>query len=226
LQIKPGPVANATASAAEAKLYIESPKPIMAVVEPSNDVRTEAVTSEVTFGSKQTAIAPPDVVAKALPVKPTETKVGKKTLLQSLRDQHLTNKKSEHIKEAVPVTKENLEEHWKCFTEKLKQQLKHSVVTVFNNARLAVVNEQHFSITVSASLEQKFIEQEKLLLLEYLKGCFQNRNIGFTIHIDEQPKEIVISEATLTSREKYQKVIEQYPMIKELKDRLRLELDY
>jgi DNA polymerase-3 subunit gamma/tau len=36
----------------------------------------------------------------------------------------------------------------------------------------------------------------------------------------------VISDATLTTREKYQKIIEQYPLVKELKDRLKLELDY
>jgi DNA polymerase-3 subunit gamma/tau len=33
-------------------------------------------------------------------------------------------------------------------------------------------------------------------------------------------------EAPLTSREQFQKMAEQYPLVKELKDRLRLELDY
>ncbi|MEJ7685256.1 MAG: hypothetical protein WKG06_46910 [Segetibacter sp.] len=63
-------------------------------------------------------------------------------------------------------------------------------------------------------------------MLEYLKGCFHNRNIGFTVLVNEQIKEGATAEPTLTTREKYQKVIEQYPMIKELKDRLKLELDY
>ncbi|HEX8279302.1 MAG TPA: DNA polymerase III subunit gamma/tau, partial [Segetibacter sp.] len=171
-----------------------------------------------------------DTIAEAAPrptaVKPKEPATARKSLLETLRDKHLTNKSDDNKKDAVAVTEENLKEHWRCFTEKLKSQSKHSVVTVFNNAALEVVNEQHFSVTVSASLEQKFIEQEKMHLLEYLKACFHNRNIGFTIHISEQSKEIVISETTLTSREKYQKLIEQYPAIKELKERLKLELDY
>ncbi|HEX8278064.1 MAG TPA: DNA polymerase III subunit gamma/tau, partial [Segetibacter sp.] len=129
-------------------------------------------------------------------------------------------------KDTIPVTAENLEGHWNCFKEKLKQQSKHSIVTVFNNAKLQVIDEQNFSITVSASLEQKFIEQEKTTLLEYLKDCFHNRNIGFTVIVNEQIKEGATAEPLLTTREKYQKVIEQYPMIKELKDRLKLELDY
>jgi len=34
------------------------------------------------------------------------------------------------------------------------------------------------------------------------------------------------SPAPLSKREQYLKMIEQYPLVKELKDRLRLELDY
>jgi DNA polymerase-3 subunit gamma/tau len=145
-------------------------------------------------------------------------------LLQSLRDKHVNIGINENVKEVLPITEESLKNSWKCFTEKLKKEFKNSVVTVFNLAELRVVNDNHFSITVSTSLEQKFIDQEKMTLLEYFKDCFNNKNIGFTIHIIEQPKQEVVS--TLTSREKYLKMIEQYPMIKELKDRLKLELDY
>jgi len=227
LQIKPGPLPAVTAAKSEAKLYIQ-PKPITTnTAEPEKFIVSEPAVVPI---NDNVIDSEPKVLAasaiKTMPAKPKEPATAKKSLLQSLRDKHIANKTSENLKEAIPVTKENLKEHWKCFTDKLKQQLKHSVVTVFNNAELQVVNEQHFSITVSASLEQKFIEQEKLPLLEYLKSCFHNRNIGFTIHINDQPKEIVISEVTLTTREKYQRVIEQYPMVKELKDRLKLELDY
>jgi DNA polymerase-3 subunit gamma/tau len=213
--------------ASESKLYIQpqastvlaEPKPVIDKKPAVENVSPLAHHSENNEILVETAEKPVNPKVK-LPV------AGKKSLLETLRDQHITNRVSENKKEAVPVTAENLEEHWNCFKEKLKQQSKHSVVTVFNNAKLEVVNDQHFSITVSASLEQKFIEQEKTTLLEYLKECFHNRNIGFTIKVDEQIKEVVTVEATLTTREKYQKVIEQYPMIKELKDRLKLELDY
>jgi DNA polymerase-3 subunit gamma/tau len=224
LQIKSAPAVPSNATSA--KLYIESKLPSATVAEPKV-VALKPAPVAAPLSMLQTATDTlTETAVKTVPVKPKEPATAKKSLLQSLRDKHITNKTAENIEEAVPVTEENLKEHWKCFTDKLKQQLKHSVVTVFNNAELQVVNEQHFSITVSASLEQKFIEQEKVPLLEYLKSCFKNRNVGFTIRIIEQPKEIVISEATLTTREKYQRVIEQYPMIKELKDRLKLELDY
>jgi DNA polymerase-3 subunit gamma/tau len=211
------------------KLYIQTQTPAAtAVTQPKPVAEQKKQLAEVAYlqSQQETVDTLTEVAEKPIPPKAKIPATGKKSLLESLRDQHITNKVSVNKKDAVPVTEENLHEHWNCFTDKLKQQFKHSVVTVFNIARLQVVNEQHFSVTVSTSLEQKFIEQEKLSLLEYLKDCFQNRYIGFTIHIDETPKEIVISEVTLTTREKYNKIIEEYPMVKELKDRLKLELDY
>jgi DNA polymerase-3 subunit gamma/tau len=42
----------------------------------------------------------------------------------------------------------------------------------------------------------------------------------------QENKEQKNTEVPLTAREQYQKIIEQYPLVKELKDKLRLELDY
>jgi DNA polymerase-3 subunit gamma/tau len=225
MQIKGAPVTPPESK--EAKLYIT----------PGEAVGTAAPVADRPVAAKPAArllVAEPVVAtetfieptAKTVPAKPKDSHSGKRSLLDTLRDQHLHHKTDVNKKAAIPVTEETLKEYWKCFTEKLKKEFKHSVVTVFNNAELEVVNEQHFSITVSASLEQKFIEQEKVHLLEYLKECFNNRNIGFTFRIKDQAREVVVSDATMNSREKYLKLIEQYPMIKELKDRLKLELDY
>jgi len=53
----------------------------------------------------------------------------------------------------------------------------------------------------------------------------QNNQLQFLIVMQEN-KELKITEIPLTVREQYQKMIEQYPLVKELRDRLRLELDY
>ncbi len=227
LQIKAQPD-SAGSSAITSKLYIQPPVPAAAVAEAELVIQKSQPEKKIPFlpGGKETSDTLTETKEKPAQVKAKSLPTGKKSLLESLRDQHITNRVSENKKDVLPVTAENLQEHWNCFKEKLKKQSKHSVVTVFNNANLQVVNEQSFSITVSASLEQKFIEQEKTTLLEYLKDCFHNRNIGFTVLVNEQIKEGSAAEPALTTREKYQKLVEQYPMIKELKDRLKLELDY
>jgi DNA polymerase-3 subunit gamma/tau len=42
----------------------------------------------------------------------------------------------------------------------------------------------------------------------------------------ESSQENNITDLPLSSREQYQKIIEQYPLVKELKERLRMDLDY
>lgn len=207
----------------EAKLYVQEQAPLPRENKPvpANKIALTEKSTEAVPVAEQ--VSEPAPITKGIQKKPAG---AKKTLLEALKDKHITNKKEEVKKDAIPVTSENLEEHWKCFTDQLKQQLKNPVVTVFNNAKLQVIDDRQFMVTVSTSFEQKYIEQEKFTLLEYLKSCFHNRDIGFTIHIQEQEKEIVISDATLTSREKFNRLVQQNPYIKELKDRLKLEIDY
>ena len=76
------------------------------------------------------------------------------------------------------------------------------------------------------NLEQRFIEQEKRVLCEYLQQLFRNKSLTLSIRVKENPDAFKPDEKHLSKRDQYQKIIEQYPLVKELKDRLRLELDY
>jgi DNA polymerase III subunit gamma/tau len=222
LQINPSATPNVAASA-KAKLFVETAKPVTKIAETptvAESPRPIKAVDVMQHDDEPVLVAEPPVATVKAPA------ATKKTLLQSLRDKHVNNATLDKKKDAVSITDEKLREAWNCFVDKLKKDNKHSVVTVFNIAEISVVNVDHFHIMVSTSLEQKFVEQEKLALLEYLKDCFHNKNIGFTILINEQAKEHVATEVTLSTREKYQRLVEQYPMIKELRDRLKLELDY
>jgi DNA polymerase-3 subunit gamma/tau len=44
--------------------------------------------------------------------------------------------------------------------------------------------------------------------------------------VDETETENVVKEETLSTKEQYLRIIEQYPLVKELKDKLRMQLDY
>ena len=165
LQINAQPPFSQTA-APDSRLYIQPQAPVVTgVAEPKQVIEKMPAAKALSSLSKpnentETLI---ETAERPSPAKSKVSATSKKSLLESLRDEHITNRKSESKKDSIPVTPENLEEHWNCFKEKLKQQSKHSVVTVFNNAKLQVINEQEFSITVSANLEQKFIEQEKTI---------------------------------------------------------------
>ena len=82
-------------------------------------------------------------------------------------------------------------------------------------------------MTTANNIEQKFIEQDRNKLFVFLQEQLNNRLLQFSVIIEEptassKPK----FEPSLTATQQFQKMTEMYPMVKELKDRLRLELDY
>ena len=50
--------------------------------------------------------------------------------------------------------------------------------------------------------------------------------LQFGIVLIEGEKEQQVHDLPLSSKEQYQKLIEQYPLVKELRDRLKMDLDY
>jgi DNA polymerase III subunit gamma/tau len=72
----------------------------------------------------------------------------------------------------------------------------------------------------------KFVEQERNKLSDYLQKIFNNRALTFSIIIEEKLDMSQKVAIPLSTKEQFQKIAEQYPLVKELKDKLRLELDY
>jgi DNA polymerase-3 subunit gamma/tau len=78
---------------------------------------------------------------------------------------------------------------------------------------------------VSNNIQLRFIEQQGLKVSQFLREKLQNSQLQFYIVMQENAPSTV-TETPLTAREQFHKMAEQYPLVKELKDRLRLELDY
>jgi DNA polymerase-3 subunit gamma/tau len=91
---------------------------------------------------------------------------------------------------------------------------------------LNIKDSNSFEAVVNNNIHQKFLEFERNKVSEFLQKELCNRQILFTITLIEGQQENIIKDLPLSSREQYQKIIEQYPLVKELKDKLRLELDY
>ncbi len=121
---------------------------------------------------------------------------------------------------------EELDQAWNSYIERLTQQNNHSSATNFRLAKLKVVDANSFEIITESNIQQKFIEQERGGLVEFLQDHFNNRSLTYQILVVEQPGDFVAEDGPLTQKEQYLRMIEKYPLVKELKDRLRLELDY
>ncbi|HZZ75979.1 MAG TPA: DNA polymerase III subunit gamma/tau, partial [Puia sp.] len=118
-----------------------------------------------------------------------------------------------------------LMEVWNQFTSDLKKN-KNSAAQSFESAELRIVDEQTFEIITNNNLEQRFVEQEKRKLSDLLQEKFRNKNISFSVIIREQSADHIHLEKTLSKREQFQQISEMYPLVKELKEKLKLELDY
>jgi DNA polymerase-3 subunit gamma/tau len=135
--------------------------------------------------------------------------------------------KQHQVVEQMMLNEELLHQAWGQYVEKLTEQKNPSAATNFRLATLRVVDGDTFDIVTESVIQQKFIEAERGGLIEHMQNFFSNRRLKYNLILEEKkddddsPKE-----KPLSSREQYLKMIEQYPLVKELRDRLGLDLDY
>jgi DNA polymerase-3 subunit gamma/tau len=205
IQIAAQPNANVT----ESKLYIDAPKPAAIVIPTAKPIAT--------------------VVPNGEPIKPkTAIQLGgnKKGLLDSLREKYGDQYTIEEVKEAEVLNIEKLKTLWDKYALTLEEQKKHSSYGTFKIARLTIDTDILFTVTVTSVTSQKFVEQERMYVLEIIQNGFNNRSIGFQIIIDAGEMEEVPVHLRLNSRQKFERIAEQFPLVRELKDRLKMDIDY
>jgi DNA polymerase-3 subunit gamma/tau len=193
----------------ESKLYIDAPKPATIVTPTAKPIAT--------------------VVPKVEPIKPkTAIQLGgtKKGLLDSLREKYGDQYTIEEVKEAEVLNIEKLKVLWDKYALTLEEQKKHSSYGTFKIARLTIDTDILFTVTVTSVTSQKFVEQERMYVLEIIQNGFNNRSIGFQIIIDAGEQEEVPVHLRLNSRQKFERIAEQFPLVRELKDRLKMDIDY
>ena len=223
----------------QAKLMIETDTPI------SRPAKTNPLI-EVTLSQKDNSREPIQVVnnpSQELPAKKITTATStnstppsdtmnandgsnKKNLLAALQQKYGSKYNIEEVKEPIPLEMDTLKKCWDDYTLYLLDALKHSCHGTFKLAILEILDPLHFTVTVSALTAQKFVEQERMNLLEKIWETFNNRAIQFSILVDAGEKEDVPLHLRLNSKQKFERIAEQYPLVQEFKTRLNLEILY
>ena len=184
-------------------------KPVAIKQESAKLVIEDALVEHITVsGSKSTTPSPKTPLGSLVKIR------------QKVSDQ---NKNGNTVKE---LTEEELYVSWGAFIEKLVDRKNHSAVTNFKMAILRIVDNNSIEIITENKIQQKFIEQERAALVDHLQQQFCNKTLTYSIKMVEREKEEQPGLQPLSTKEQYLKLIEEYPLVKELKDRLRLELDY
>ncbi len=193
----------------------------------------EAVQATETAAPAPVAAAPVVASTHAVPaqMRATSTEAAapagpKKNLLTALREKYGDQYAIEEVKEAESLTLEKLRACWDAYGATLEAQQKHSASGTFKMAVLEIENDVHFTVRVPGLTAQKFVEQERMMLIDEIFATFNNRSIKFSIIVDATEKEDVPIHMRLNSKQKFERISEQYPLLKELKEKLKLEIDY
>ena len=194
----------------EAKLTVEEPTPVKAVAPPPVEpVKT---------------VKP--VEAKPAPQPAAASNKPKLGLLEALRERVGNRYTIEEVKESKPLEIEALTQCWKAYTDNLaKLPSKISCATAFRDAELEIVYEMNFLVKFKTGLHQRFIEAEKMSFSEKVIELFNNRAIKYTITVMEGYELEELPPQYLSSRLRFERIAEKYPMLLELKERLKLDID-
>ena len=220
------PLSNIVVNA-EAKLVIETATPV------TNPISTPIVPAKkvITPAVQDNTVVEP-IISTSTPANNSTshsapTNAGnKKSLLAVLQKKYGNDYNIEEVKEAISLNIETLQLCWNEYAIKMEKDLKHSVAGTFRIATLQIEDPTHFTITVPALTAQKFVEQERMTLMETIWERFQNRAIQFSILVDAGEKEDVPLHLKLNSKQKFDHIAKQYPLVQQLKERLNLEVNF
>ena len=205
---------QATAKLSEAKLIIET----SFVKEESSNYKAEPQTS-----SK----VPKDSLGESLGTNPKPQTTKLSSSLANIRKLVKANGNNGNGSDAsaTPLDLESLQTAWNEYVQKLKGE-KDPAGTNFEMAELKIQDANSFIAIVTNNIQLRFIEQGGQKASQFLREKLHNDLLQFFIVMEENTEEKIPVGTPLTSREQFLKMTERYPLVKELKDRLRLELDY
>jgi DNA polymerase III subunit gamma/tau len=204
-------------------------------IEPLHVATIKKPEAKLVIQQADTALQKPEQPA-IKPVQKTQTATTKtasvkaangKSLLDTLREKVGADYNIEEVRDAEALTHAKLSKVWNEYAVSIETlPNKHSTVQTLRNAKLDIEADNFFTVTVHALTQQKFIEQERTMLCDFLQTAFNNRSINFKTLIKAGEQEEIPIHLTLNSRQKFERIAEKYPLVKELKNRLNLDIDY
>ncbi|HNF46839.1 MAG TPA: DNA polymerase III subunit gamma/tau [Chitinophagaceae bacterium] len=215
-----GPVAYKTKSITPFAPEVKTSPGAKLIIETSS--AELSIAKEATPGYEKPTAA---VTEKITPVQQAPAKSTRITALDKIRQQYLSD--SAELMEAnePPLAQESLMQVWGEYTNLIKNE-KNPASHSFEVAVLRIIDGDSFEIVVADFIEKQFIEKERNRLFEFLQNKLDRKNIKFALVVEEKERIIHPDEIVLSSKEQFQKMIETYPMVLELKNRLKLDLDY
>lgn len=203
---------------AEEKPTLAAPKELVShghgeaklIIETKNEKKASVVKETPAYPSEKGEPVPTEGV-KLSSLEALRKKIGVDTCTEGVPDK--------------PLEQNSLRKAWQQVIVQLKET-KNPAWQSFEAAKLNIIDAVSFEAVVTNNIDQKFLELERAKTNEALQKELCNKALQFTITLVPDAQEKAVYDLPLSSKEQYLKLAEQFPLVKELKDRLRLELDY
>lgn len=181
-------------------------KAVLVIEEPNTEIKKQTpVVKSTTADSK----------------KEPQMKLGSLSNIQKqIAQQHNLNNSAKEL------NIESLTEAWNLYIEKMTVANNHTAVTNFKLSTIQIIDENNFEIFTDTVIQQRFIEAERSELVSYMQQYFNNNQLKYKITINEKAPEADNGPKPLSAKEHYKLLSEQYPLIKELKEKLKLDLEF
>jgi len=200
-----------------ARLIIEKPKPTAVITPPP----APASESRPYIPSTTKTVNPP---APA----PAEQKPAAKPAmgtLQKIRQEMQARSQSNQQTTGTSLSEPLLKQAWESYIDMLTEQKSHTTASNLKMARWVITGDNNFDIFTETVLQQRFIEQERSGLIEHLHRFFNNRYITYQVILDTSAANEEPVERPMNRKEQYVLMVTEYPLVKELRDRLGLDVE-
>lgn len=224
------PATSGSIAANEARLTIETPGPVK-----PNTPPPQPVTQPVQPVQRQMPVNTPVTTPVATPAAGFQTGMGqsqqgtpqpKLTGLAAMKEALAAKQQVQTVRDIIPMTAGAVHVYWEEFIDRFRQANKMTVVSNLQLAAISLIGPEEIGIVSRNIVQFRFMEEEKLAISQFFKDKFHNPAIVLTLQLDETQQAQDIGPAPLSSREQFQKMVEKYPLVKELKDKLNMELDF
>jgi DNA polymerase-3 subunit gamma/tau len=188
--------------------------------------RTPATTPTPAPPPPPTAKMPtPTTAAPQTPASRTgHTEGGGPTTLHKLRERILAREKANRTG-PTPLSEDALRDAWDRYITLMTEQNNHTSASNLRNARLVITSSDTFEILTDTNLQQRFIEQERGGLVDHLQRYFNNRSLTYQVILDAPAEPTAPAERPLTRKEQYMLMAGEFPLVRQLKERLGLDLE-
>lgn len=173
--------------------------------------------------SAKTEIVKEPPVQKETVSIPKKEKLRETVLQKTLETDTEKNKVLTPVEDIVPLTPELFFMAWKQFADSIRKDHQR-IAVVMDHAAISINERNVVDVKLGSQVEVNMMRELSQQLLQFLQQVSENKNIEITFSINTMQN--TTRKQPYTVIEKYKKMEELNPLIKELKTTLGFELDY